>query len=337
VSVRPREFALACASLAVASVALACCAPRRFELWRQADVKQAWAPLGWDVGFDASGRITRLAQLSNGDLSGSEFEIAAFGDLESLELAHSRISDRQLAQFPIQNPGLARLKSLNLDDTPIGDAALAHLASFPGLTHLKLSRTNITDAGLSQLAALEGLTRLELAMTNVSDEAVASLSRLGQLESLDLQLTAVSEEGVKRLRAALAKATILYGASDASLKVALTNVIRQSNGYGSITIAMMPNPAKRLHARGRSSVSPVSPAVTPTTPAVGLTDSGVALLSSHTELEELDLRDSAVTDAGLTTLVKLTNLKRLDLRGAPVTEGGCQKLAKTLSNCEILR
>jgi Ran GTPase-activating protein (RanGAP) involved in mRNA processing and transport len=63
----------------------------------------------------------------------------------------------------------------------------------------------------------------------------------------------------------------------------------------------------------------------------------VALLSSHTELEELDLRDSAVTDAGLTTLVKLTNLKRLDLRGAPVTEGGCQRLAKTLSNCEILR
>jgi hypothetical protein len=327
---RPQKFALVCASLAAASVALACYAPQRLELWRQADEMQAWAEKGWDASFGEDGRITGLVALSGQDLSGSEFDLAALSGLESLGFSQSMLTDVQLAQYPIQNPALARLASLDLADTAIGDLGLAHLIRFPALTHLNLSHTTITDAGIAHLAALKHLTQLQLAVTDISDAVVESLSRLGQLQSLDLQLTAVSEEGVRRLQRALPKATIRYGASDALLNEALTTTIRGGRSVG-MAVAQLQH--KRLHARGRFGVS-TSQA---DTPVVRLTDAGLASLSGQTELEELDLRESAVTDAGLTSLVKLTSLKRLDLRGAPVTEGGCRTLAKTLTNCEILR
>ncbi|HWB12866.1 MAG TPA: hypothetical protein VG826_26810 [Pirellulales bacterium] len=331
VPVPPRRFALACASLAAASVALVCCTPGRFELWRRADEEQAWAEKGWDASFDDNGRVTGLVRLSGPDLSGSEFDLAGLSDLESLGFSHSLITDVQLAQYPIQNPGLARLTSLDLADTPISDFGLAQLALFPGLTHLNLSHTNITDTGIAHLAVLKHLTRLELAVTDVSDEAIESLSRLGQLQSLDLQLTAVSEEGARRLQESLPKATITYGASDASLKEALRKTIRTRRSIGT---GVVRNQQKRLHARGRFGSTASG---TATTPATRLTDAGLALLSGQTALEELDLRESGVTDAGLTALVKLTSLKRLDLRGVQVTDAGCQKLAKALTNCEIVR
>lgn len=63
----------------------------------------------------------------------------------------------------------------------------------------------------------------------------------------------------------------------------------------------------------------------------------VSLAVAHAELEDLDLRESAVTDSGLFFLRKLQNLKRLELRGASVTEQGVSRLARLLPECEILR
>jgi hypothetical protein len=169
------------------------------------------------------------------------------------------------------------------------------------------------------------------------DSAVAPLSRLSQLQSLDLQLTAVTENGVRRLQEALPNATIMYGASDASLKQYLTATIRFPKGPGSIGVSVAPMP-KQLHARGHFGVALPPTIRNVAAPSTAVTDIGLAtIISSQTELEELDLRDSEVTDFGLALLIKLTKLKRLDLRGTQVTEAGCDQLAKTLIGCEILR
>lgn len=69
-----------------------------------------------------------------------------------------------------------------------------------------------------------------------------------------------------------------------------------------------------------------------------MTDDGlISLTALQSELEELDLRDSAVTDKGTITLRTLKKLKRLDLRGAPVTKQGVAALARALPGCEIVR
>lgn len=332
------RFAFLLAAFGLASLLLAGSVPERVELWRQADETQRWATLGWQIDHDANGRVRSLAGGRTGDLAGSEFQIAELPDLQSLDLSHSLLTDVQLAQYPLRTPTLAKLESLNLDGTPIGDAALSCLASFPNLTHLNLSRTNVSDAGVTRLAPLKSLTTLKLARTDVSDEAVVALSQLDRLQLLDLQLTAVTEDGARKLHESLPNTTIAYGASDESLRQGVSATLRNHAGGRTFMSCVLLQP-ERLHARGPFGVraKSTSATTTATTPAKAVTDAGLTVLSSQARMKELDLRDSAVTDAGLASLAKLTNLKHLDLRGTQVTEQGCQRLAQVLPQCEILR
>lgn len=149
-------------------------------------------------------------------------------------------------------------------------------------------------------------------------------------------MTAVSETGAEKLQPASPDATIAYGASDAVLRQAVTYAVR-SFGNGGRMLAMSNGSSlpKRLHLRG--SFGTCSSGSTPVNSAPAVTDTGLALLSGQTVLEELDLRESAITDASLPSLTKLANLKRLDLRGTRVTEQACGRLAKALPGGEIVR
>ena len=89
---------------------------------------------------------------------------------------------------------------LDLSDTNITDAGLAHLASFKNLTRLHLEKTKITDAGLSHLKDLENLSYLNLYGTQVSDEGLKQLAGLKNLRTLYLWQTKVTPEGVQELQ-----------------------------------------------------------------------------------------------------------------------------------------
>ena len=69
------------------------------------------------------------------------------------------------------------LSGLELGDTRVTDAALAHLRVFPRLQKLGLARTPITDAGLSHLATLKQLDTLDLTGARVTPAAVARLQQ----------------------------------------------------------------------------------------------------------------------------------------------------------------
>ena len=329
---RRGRLVYASALLGTAATILSVYAPARFEIWRRGDETQRWASLGWQVGFDDDGRITAATSNAEHDLSGSEFQLAELHDLTSLDFTHALLTDVQFAQFRLQNPALASLQSLNLNGTHVGDATAGELAKFPKLTDLNLSGTNVTDGGVASLAPLKKLTALNLSGTDISDDGLSAIAQLPGLQVVNLALTAVSAAGAKQLQASLPGATITYGASDAVLKDMSTR--RITMGGGMMAIAAAPTMWKHLHLRGNF-VEYRAAGQRPAATAV--TDAGLALLTSQSILEELDLRESAVTDAGLTALTKLKSLKRLDLRGTGVTEQGCAQFAKALPDCEIVR
>ena len=66
--------------------------------------------------------------------------------------------------------------TLNLSNSRITDAALAHLVKLPKLQNLMLYKTPITDASLPYLKRLKRLKLLEVGGTDLSEAAIGQLS-----------------------------------------------------------------------------------------------------------------------------------------------------------------
>ena len=73
--------------------------------------------------------------------------------------------------------GFPSLRLLALDETDIGDPALAHLGKIPSLEVLWLQHTKITDSGLPQLYSLDHLKQLEVDGTRITDRGISALKR----------------------------------------------------------------------------------------------------------------------------------------------------------------
>lgn len=92
---------------------------------------------------------------------------------------------------------------LDLGETAVTDAGLAHLKDFEHLQTLKLDRTQISDAGMPHLGALPELRSLTLFSTSVSDAGLKPLAGLPHLTSVFLADTRVTEAGAGQLAARL--------------------------------------------------------------------------------------------------------------------------------------
>jgi hypothetical protein len=63
----------------------------------------------------------------------------------------------------------------------------------------------------------------------------------------------------------------------------------------------------------------------------------VASLSTHTELQTLNLSGTRVTDAGLKSLVGLSKLGELNLSFTSVTEAAVKAFQESVPGCEVKR
>jgi hypothetical protein len=73
---------------------------------------------------------------------------------------------------------LKSLTTLDLFDTRVTDAGLAHLAEWmPHLEWLELSDTQVTDAGLRSIVGLKHLRRLDVRKTKVTAAGAEELHR----------------------------------------------------------------------------------------------------------------------------------------------------------------
>jgi hypothetical protein len=316
------RFAVALATLLLIAAGMAWSVPHRRQMWRLAAIRADWQRSHVNVSFDESGKLTDLQYSRAATVSEETLvRIAQLSDLRSLNLSHSAIDDRQLALLA---PLAGRLRKLTLCGTNLTNAGLKELGRFNQLNFLNLNNTTVTDAGLAHLKSLAELRTLHLGLTDVTDAALVTLAQLPNLQMLDVELTAVSERAAATFEKEHPKIMVEFGASDGELLRSFSGynstVFFQTAYVRSVGIARQTPSAKHLHAQGRL-----------------VTDTGMATISSITDLEELDLRDSAVTDAGLAMLTKMPTLRRLDLRGSAVTESGAAKLASALPQCEIVR
>jgi hypothetical protein len=95
----------------------------------------------------------------------------------------------------------ARVESLDLSGTRIGDEGLAALKDLAALEVLDLSQTAITDEGLKQLAGLMKMKRLNLSGTKINGEGLAAIApAMKDLEILKLSTTPINDVYVGHVR-----------------------------------------------------------------------------------------------------------------------------------------
>lgn len=91
------------------------------------------------------------------------------------------------------------LRTLYLENVPIGDAGLAPLDNLHELELLGLAECGVTDAGLMHLQKLTRLKNLQLKGCRITDAGIAALEHLTELDRLDLTGTQVTDAGIARL------------------------------------------------------------------------------------------------------------------------------------------
>lgn len=107
-------------------------------------------------------------------------------DLSSLDLSGNlNVSTITPSMFD----QLSDLRSLNLNDTAIGDATIADLSKLTGLKILSIDRTDITGDGLIKLAQLDKLNSLEIGISFQMDRLLKKLQTASELHALKVRGT----------------------------------------------------------------------------------------------------------------------------------------------------
>ena len=106
---------------------------------------------------------------------------------------------------------LNNVVSLNLRDTRVTSAGLAHLTGMQTLRRLHLERTQVDDTGMQYVGRLANLEYLNLYKTRITDRALTKIAGLKNLKRVYLWQTRVSDQGVATLQLALPKLKIVRG------------------------------------------------------------------------------------------------------------------------------
>ncbi|HEX4147699.1 MAG TPA: hypothetical protein VHY20_01875, partial [Pirellulales bacterium] len=108
----------------------------------------------------------------------------------------------QLTDQDLENlEGLANLRELRLEATPLGDAGLEHIKDLTNLTSLNIGTTRITDAGLENIRGLKNLQELWLGnRPPITDAGLEQLKDMANLRFLNLGNTRVTDAGLTLLK-----------------------------------------------------------------------------------------------------------------------------------------
>jgi hypothetical protein len=104
---------------------------------------------------------------------------------------------------------LPRLEVLYLQETPAGDAGLAHARNLHGLKEIWIQHTGITDASVPWIASNPQLTHLDADEARITDKSAPLLAKLQNLEVLALRDTQITSHGLSEI-ATLPRLTHLY-------------------------------------------------------------------------------------------------------------------------------
>lgn len=94
-----------------------------------------------NVGYDPASPV------GDSDLRALGDHLAAFPDLEVLDLSLTKVSDEGIAALP----ALPALKVLRLDGTRVTDGLAPSLSKFPRLAEVSLYHTAVTEQGIAEI------------------------------------------------------------------------------------------------------------------------------------------------------------------------------------------
>jgi Leucine-rich repeat (LRR) protein len=155
-------------------------------------LRQKGASFDLDDQGHAQATVMAGPQLDDGVLA----QLANLPALESLDIGQSGVSEAGIAHLR----GLIGLKRLYLHDLPIADHALINLRNLVDLDVLSLRNTQIEGRGLIYIRGLVHLRVLNLSKTKFSDEALVYLKGLWDLDTLALEDTGMTGAGLVQLK-----------------------------------------------------------------------------------------------------------------------------------------
>jgi internalin A len=233
---------------------------------------------------------------------------------------------------------LRNLKKLHLRRTLLDDRGLRHLRDLSGLEELWLYQTWITDDGLVHLKNLHNIKDLSVSSTRVTDEGLRHLAGLRNLEWLDLQDTPITGSGLRHLAACDRLERIDLGVSNfvsfdfPSVRlypgVSRDGLEAICAFRGLRTLSLW---GKRLADDDLAMLSTLTKLETLEIRGTGVRGFGLQHLQDLRGLHELTLWDNALTDEAVPFLAKLTQLTDLHLSGEDgLTEKALRRLRNAL-------
>jgi WD40 repeat protein len=280
------------------------------EPWlRQARALAAIGKLGGKVQAEARGRRKVVVGVDLGGTRATDEDLRLLSNLASLRtlnLFNTKITGAGLAHLK----GLTALEEIDLSwplpgyaeavcdsfrPRPLDEGALEHLKALPALRAVNLEYTALGEVGCGHLGGLTNLRDLDLRCARVTDGMLRRLAGLTRLQRLELTRTAVTDRGM----AALARLEMLQDLGLGGTKLSDT---------GLRVIGRL----RRLEDLSLNDTR--------------VTDAGLAHLRGLKKLHTLGLDNTAVKGAGLAHLKGLSNLRHLSVAGAPVANAGLEHL-----------
>jgi hypothetical protein len=233
-----------------------------------------------DVAFQAThvseqalAAVSRLQQVGVVQIVRSDLDEAGLRHLAVLPLSSLGFEDMPLGEIAIANIASCRsLEFLGLIRTPVKDDSLVHLSKLDRLRWLNLVSTGIGDQGLDHVSHCANLEDLWIVSMPITDASISHLSRLTKLRSLDISNCGITDEGAKTLADACRRLVALHVNGTLMADDALTH------------IATFPR-LRRLEVRD-----------------IPITDDGIRALKACATLEYLNVENTKVTSAGLDEL-----------------------------------
>ncbi|MBL8213197.1 MAG: hypothetical protein JNK87_20940 [Bryobacterales bacterium] len=269
---------------------------------------------------DAQGRITgidfRASWVSDTDLR----RLTRLPHLTYLNLSLTRITDQGMQELKnLQNitnlslrwaefvtdegisalKGWKKLKTLDVHGTKASDTTLDHIAGITTLETLDVGSVMLTDVGLERLAALPNLKAITVGGNEIGDAGLQAFRQMPGIQYLDLSGRQGTDSNVWAISMSdVGLEALLTLTQLKELRFGCTSIGVGIEGQRFATVSMMSvNPRwlekmkgfknlQRLQLQGCDRVD----------------DEGAQILATFPNLEQVDLKGTAVTEKGLAAL-----------------------------------
>lgn len=279
-----------------------------------------------DAGLDVLEHLPHLTELNLRRCSSLTADALArlkyVPQLERLHLLYTNIPDQGLEHLAV----LKNLKVLDLRGCKqMGNAGLKHLSGLTSLIDLKLRTPSVDNTGIAHLAGLVNLKYLALEDCGIDNKGMPSLEGLNKLTHFNAMRTYLGDEGLKSL-------------SDNKLvDLRLRDTVVLGPGLDFLeasrpTLEYLDLSETRITNDGLAKVAPFTRLKTLSVWNGSFDDSGVALLTGLTDLEDFDAQGCRlVTSASAEHFLKLPKLRVLNVAETGFDDDGLAQLAKLAS------